>query len=55
MDKRKILPTLKINNSQLFHPDEGTVKVDSKDERGRRRWKMSRTLLFTGIVPPVTG
>jgi len=34
---------------------EQSNKVDSEDERGRRRWRMNKTLLFTGIVPPVTG
>jgi hypothetical protein len=53
MDTRKILPTLKINHSQPFHPAERTVKVGSEDERGRRRWKMRRTLLFTEMIPPV--
>jgi hypothetical protein len=34
---------------------EQSNKADNEDERGRRRWKMNRALLFSGIVPPVTG
>jgi hypothetical protein len=33
---------------------EESNKVDSEDERERRKWRMNRTLLFTGTVPPVT-
>jgi hypothetical protein len=35
--------------------NEQSNKFDSEDERERRRWRMNRTLLFTGIVPSVTG
>jgi hypothetical protein len=34
--------------------NEKSNKVESEDKRGRRRWRMKRTLLFIGIVPPIT-
>jgi hypothetical protein len=33
---------------------EKSNKVESEDKRGGRGWRMKRTLLFIGNVPPIT-